>query len=121
MAKELLFSVTKNDLIIDYFSGSGAGGQHRNKHQNCVRLYHKDSDVRVTGQSNKERKSNLREAFKNLIKHPKFKMWHSVRIQEILRGKSFKKEVEKMMNAENLRIECFDGKRWIKDERTIQN
>ena len=33
--KELLFSVTKKDFSITWFSGTGAGGQYRNKHQNC--------------------------------------------------------------------------------------
>jgi len=60
MAKQLLFSVTKKDLEIEYFSGTGAGGQYRNKHQNCVRLKHPDSGAIVTGQSNRERSSNLR-------------------------------------------------------------
>jgi protein subunit release factor A len=43
MKKELLFSVTKKDFNVDYFSGKGAGGQYRNKHQNCVRLKHIES------------------------------------------------------------------------------
>ena len=67
MNRELLFSVTKKDLKIDYFSGTGGGGQHRNKHQNCVRMHHKDSGASSTGQSSKERKSNLKEAFNNII------------------------------------------------------
>jgi len=56
--RELLFSVTKKDLEITYFSGSGGGGQHRNRHKNCVRMYHPDSGVRTTGQSHKEKRSN---------------------------------------------------------------
>ena len=38
MTKELLFHAERKDFRIDYFSGTGAGGQYRNKHQNCVRL-----------------------------------------------------------------------------------
>jgi peptide chain release factor 1 len=30
----------ENDYRIEWFSGSGAGGQHRNKHQNSCRLIH---------------------------------------------------------------------------------
>ena len=81
--KELLFSITKKDFQIDFFSGSGSGGQHRNKHQNCVRLYHPDSGARVTGQSHRSRQQNIKEALQNLLKNGKFKIWHMKKVEEI--------------------------------------
>lgn len=39
-----------NDLKIEWYSGSGAGGQHRNKHQNSIRLTHIPSNTTVTAQ-----------------------------------------------------------------------
>ena len=81
--KELLFSVTKNDLEIDWFSGTGCGGQYRNKHQNCCRIRHKDSGAIATGQSQRDRVSNLKEAMENLTKSPKFKAWIKVRVGEV--------------------------------------
>ena len=81
--KELLFSVTKNDLEIDWFSGTGCGGQYRNKHQNCCRIRHKDSGAIATGQSQRDRVSNLKEAMENLVKSPKFKAWVKVRVGEV--------------------------------------
>lgn len=33
-------SIREDDLRIRWFSGTGAGGQHRNKHQNSVELVH---------------------------------------------------------------------------------
>ena len=81
--KELLFSVTKNDLEVDWFSGTGCGGQYRNKHQNCCRIRHKDSGAIATGQSQRDRISNLKEAMENLIKSPKFKAWVKVRVGEV--------------------------------------
>ena len=103
--KELLFSITKKDFKIDYFSGTGAGGQHRNKHQNCVRLCHKDSGVTVTGQSSKQRTSNLREAFRSLTEHPRFKLWRTRKTHEVITGKSIADRVEEMVRPENLKIE----------------
>ena len=81
--KELLFSVTKDDLDVDWFSGTGCGGQYRNKHQNCCRIRHKDSGVIATGQSQRDRVSNLKEAMENLTKSPKFKAWVKVKVGEI--------------------------------------
>ena len=81
--KELLFSVTKNDLEVDWFSGTGCGGQYRNKHQNCCPIRHKDSGAIATGQSQRDRVSNLKEAMENLTKSPKFKAWVKVRVGEV--------------------------------------
>jgi len=117
--KELLFSITKKDLKIDYFSGTGAGGQHRNKHQNCVRLTHVDSGVTVTGQSNRDRVSNLKQALENLVKNPKFKIWHTHKVNEIFTGKKIEDIVEEMMEPNNLKIEIRNKNgKWI-DEKEL--
>lgn len=102
---ELLFSVTKKDLEITYFSGTGAGGQHRNKHQNCVRMHHPESGARTTGQSHRERSANEREAFKSLSEHPKFKIWHTQKSMEMLSGETIEEKVQKQMHPKNLKIE----------------
>ena len=106
--KNLLFSISKKDFKIEYFSGTGAGGQYRNRHKNCVRLTHLDSKTTVTGQSNRERLSNVKEAFKNLIKHPKFKLWHSQKVQECLSGVTLAEKVHEMLKPYNLKIEGID-------------
>jgi protein subunit release factor A len=112
--KKLLFSVTKKDFKIDYFSGTGAGGQHRNKHQNCVRIHHAESGAMVTGQSNRERQSNMREAFNSLVKNPKFKVWMNKRIYEVIDGKKIEEKVDELMKPENIRIECLTENGWEK-------
>lgn len=110
--RELLFSVTKKDLEIHFFSGSGAGGQHRNKHQNCVRMHHPDSGARSTGQSHRERIANLKDAFGSLIKQPQFKVWHNRKIHEVVEGKTIEKKVEEMVCPENLKIETMEHGKW---------
>ncbi len=113
MDRELLFSVTEKDLEIKYFSGTGGGGQHRNKHQNCVRLHHPDSGARTTGQSHKERKANREEAFKNLAKSTAFKLWHSQKVAEIQAGKTLEQQVDEMMRPQNLKVEYKEkGETW---------
>lgn len=60
--------LTKKDFKLEWFSGSGAGGQHRNKHQNCCRITHIESGIMCTGQNARSRVQNQREAFENLAK-----------------------------------------------------
>lgn len=108
--KELILSVTKKDLNIQFFSGTGAGGQHRNKHQNCVRMSHPESGATATGQSNRSREANMREAFKTLIESKTFVTWMKMETSErILNGRSIREKVNEMMRPENLKIEVIKG------------
>ncbi len=61
-------TVRKEDLDITWFSGTGAGGQHRNKHANCCRMTHRPTGKRSTGQGYRERPANQRQAFLNLAR-----------------------------------------------------
>lgn len=58
--------LTKADFDLQWFSGKGAGGQHRNKHQNCCRIVHRETGLSATGQNSRSRADNQREAFTTL-------------------------------------------------------
>ena len=60
--------LTKKDFKLEWFSGSGAGGQHRNKHQNCCRITHIETGLRAQGTGSRERITNQRVAFNNLAR-----------------------------------------------------
>jgi len=110
MKKELLFSITKKDLKITWFSGKGGGGQHRNKHQNCCRIQHKESGILVTGQEERSRKQNLLNAFQRLVKHPTFRHWIKIKAHKMIRDDDkLERELQQMisnaMQPENLKIE----------------
>lgn len=66
--RKKIFSATKKDFRIDWFSGTGAGGQHRNKHQNCCRITHIESGITATCQDHKDRPTNQKIAFSRLVK-----------------------------------------------------
>lgn len=68
MTRELIHQATRKDFRVDWFSGTGAGGQHRNKHQNCVRLVHIPTGLMTTGQEYRDRPANMRAAFKKMAK-----------------------------------------------------
>lgn len=61
-------SYTKNDFKVTWFSGTGKGGQHRNKHQNCCRIIHIATGLMGTGQRSRERVKNQDDAFRTLAK-----------------------------------------------------
>ena len=46
----------------DWFSGTGKGGQHRNKHQNCCRCIHEETGIVANGTRNRSREANKRDA-----------------------------------------------------------
>lgn len=50
-----------NDFRVEWFSGSGAGGQHRNRHCNSCRVYHIPTGL-VEARQGRERVTNLRDA-----------------------------------------------------------
>ena len=54
-----------SDFKIEWFSGSGKGGQHRNKHQNSCRIVHIPTGIKQEKQG-KNRESNKKFAMKIL-------------------------------------------------------
>lgn len=88
MARERLseFSYTRKDFTLDWYSGSGAGGQHRNKHQNCLRLTHIPSGITVIAADGRDRPANQRRAFERL--RPKLEAWIRAQIGETVYPRS---------------------------------
>jgi len=67
------YCYTRKDFKIEWFSGTGPGGQNRNKVQTCVRITHIPSGIKSIGQTERTRTGNFRLAFQNLGK--KIEMW----------------------------------------------
>lgn len=112
MPKELLFSVTKKDFEITWFSGKGKGGSNRNAHRNCCRILHKESGAMATGQEERNSEQNLRNAFKRLVVLPRFKTWLRIKTAEALVDKEQERKeinamVDQAMRAENLKEEYY--------------
>jgi len=104
--KERTTILSKKDLCIEWFSGGpGAGGQHRNKHQNCCRIKHLESGAFSQGTEERNRNQNLRNAFKRLCDHPLMKIWISKKVYEIRKGESIEQTVDQLLATENLKIE----------------
>lgn len=93
-------SVTKKDLVVTYFRGSGSGGQKRNKTSNCVRIAHPDSGVVVEETKSRMQGANQKAALRKLADHPDFKAWVQT---QMARPSDFLVEVEQTGP---------DGKKW---------
>lgn len=60
--------LTRKDFKIDWYSGSGAGGQHRNAHRNCCRITHIETGLQAIGTESRSRTTNQKAAFVTLAK-----------------------------------------------------
>lgn len=67
MTREPIFSLTRKDFRLEWFSGTGPGGQNRNKVQACCRITHIATGIQATCQDHRERSKNQKAAFKVLV------------------------------------------------------
>jgi peptide chain release factor 1 len=56
----------REDVSARWFSGTGAGGQHRNKHQNSVELVHLPTGLKRAAQT-RSRETSMRAAWDALV------------------------------------------------------
>lgn len=59
------FELSEKDIRVEWFSGTGKGGQHRNKHQNSCRLIYEPTGLIVTAQC-RSRQNSYDEALSTL-------------------------------------------------------
>jgi protein subunit release factor A len=113
MKREKIFSVNKKDFKITWFGGTGAGGQHRNKHHNCCRIVHEESGAMATGQESRHRNINQQNAFKRLVKSDKFQLWLRIECSlkcDIIDDATAK--VDEMLRKNEIRTEVMSNKHW---------
>lgn len=123
MPRERIYCLTKEDFILQTYKGSGAGGQHRNKRETGVRIIHPDSGARAQCCDHKSQMQNRKEAFRKLIKTPKFRMWHNIKVMEYDQGRDLQRELDEMMESKYLKIEVKDefGRWVIQDEEPTES
>jgi len=55
-----------DDIDVDVYSGSGPGGQHRNKSEQCARLAHRPTGLVVVATAERSQRQNIKAAFAEL-------------------------------------------------------
>lgn len=59
--------VTEDQFRFEWFSGTGKGGQHRNKHQNCCRCIHEPTGIQANGTNSRSREDNKKAAYNTCL------------------------------------------------------
>lgn len=111
MSKQLLFSVTKKDLRVEFYRGSGAGGQKRNKTSNACRITHIESGAVGKAEDERHQAQNKKLAFRRMINTKEFQSWLKVKAAAMAKGfADVDALVDKMMDPMNLKEEYFSPK-----------
>ena len=95
--------LTRKDFVVEWFSGRGCGGQHRNKHSNCCRIKHPATGLKAQSTEHRDRHSNQRAAFAVLAKRI---LAHYQRQEASTRGRARPTEVVRTYHA--VRNEVID-------------
>jgi len=105
--------INPNELRIDVYKSSGAGGQHVNKTESAVRITHTPTGIVAQCQNNRSQHKNKEQAMKQLISkinHLRFK-------QEQLKKKKIEDSKLNIAWGNHIRSYVLDDSR-IKDVRT---
>jgi protein subunit release factor A len=63
----MTIKITEDQFRFEWYSGTGPGGQHRNKHQNCCRCIHVPTGITATGANARSREHNKRSAYSTCL------------------------------------------------------
>ena len=108
---KLVFSVTKSDCRFDYYKGTGAGGQKRNKTENCCRVTHLPSGAVGKSEEGRSKDHNKKTAFRRMAETKEFQFWAKKEaMKKIGIEDQIKEKVEEEMK--NIKIEVKDNGRW---------
>lgn len=111
---KLLFSITAKDCRWDYFRGTGAGGQKRNKTSSGVRCTHVASGAVGQSDDTRSQHQNKRIAFERMAKSEKFKAWHKMECARRLGiEQEIRDRVDELMRPWNLKVEVREDGEWV--------
>jgi protein subunit release factor A len=119
VSKQLLFSVTRKDFRVDYYKGSGKGGQKRNKTENCCRITHLESGAVGKSEEGRSKEHNKKKAFERCVNSEIFQKWFKVETARRLgRLVDVEEAVEKAMHPSNIKVETKNelGQWEVKEE-----
>lgn len=106
--------IRDEDVRIDTYRASGAGGQHVNKTSSAIRLTHEPTGIVVTCQSERSQHKNKDSAFAVL----KARLYQLHREEEAKKMEKFEKTKKKIEWGSQIRSYVFHPYNMVKDHRT---
>jgi len=112
--EEIEVNIAPEDLRVDTYRASGAGGQHINKTDSAIRLTHIPTGVVVSCQSERSQKQNKETAMK-MLKAKLFEIAEAQQAEKISDIKGVQKEIAW---GSQIRSYVFHPYNMVKDHRT---
>lgn len=106
-------TIPESDLRVEWYSGTGAGGQHRNKHQNSCRIVHIPTGIISTAQC-RSRQNSYEQALTEIQRRVVDQI---IEIKESVVAKNRRLQVGSGMRGDKIRTYRFQDDR-VQDHRT---
>lgn len=114
--------LTRKDLDISYFRGSGDGGQNKQKTSSGVMMVHRETGAIGRACDTRCQHTNKGTAFRRLIQTPKMKAWLSKKVYQLQNKETMEETIARMMAPENLLVEVKDENgKWITEPHDSTN
>lgn len=107
--------IKDEDIRIDTYRSSGAGGQHVNKTSSAIRITHNPSGIVVTCQTERSQHKNKEAAFMVL----RARLYQLKREEEAKKMEKFEKSKKKIEWGSQIRSYVFHPYNMVKDHRTM--
>ena len=106
--------IRAEDLKVDTYRSSGAGGQHVNKTESAIRITHIPTGIIVACQNERSQIQNREQAMKML----RSKLWEKREEERMAEASEIKGEIKKIEWGSQIRSYVFCPYTMVKDHRT---